>query len=516
VNADAASKVGQAAVVEIGSTGIRMLLADIDGQGGFLVRDRAGKPLALGRDVFTTGLISRDTASRCLAILSGFREVLAGWGMRPEGASCIATSALREARNRDTFVDRVALQTGFRVETVEGIEEIRLMHLAIRHALREKLSETGRSNSMVIEVGGGSTELMLLRRNRIAAAHSFGTGTIRIQQQAIAATGSSRFVSRFIEESVATTCERLSSELRLETVKHFICIGSDARAAADRAGRKGGEAFWIVPREAFIDFANSVRAEEPAELAARLKLPMLEAEGMALGLHIARLYLDRTPAAEVIVPDASIREGMLVSLSQGTGGEEEEGYRQQVIAAAKALGRRCLYDEAHALHVASNAVTLYRALAPEHGLGPHEELLLEVGALLHDVGAFIKTSGHHKHSEYIVSNSEIFGLRRDDQAVIAGIVRYHRKQPPLPSHPGFSSLPPASRILVLKLAAILRVADALDRGHTQKVSIKAVERIESGLLLRTGSPADLSIERYGLAEKAGMLEDVFGLKVALA
>jgi exopolyphosphatase / guanosine-5'-triphosphate,3'-diphosphate pyrophosphatase len=508
---------GPIAVVEVGSTGIRMLLARADGKGGFKVIDRAGKPLALGRDVFTAGTISRDTASRCIAILKGFREALGAWGVESSSASCIATSALREARNRETFIDRVALRTGFRIETVEGIEEIRLMHLAIRHALSEKLSDMARSNSMVIEVGGGSTEIMLLKRNRMAAAHSLGLGTVRIQQQAKSTSGTGRFLSRYLEEGIATACERLSSEFRLDSARNFICIGSDARLAAERAGTRAGEAFWTVPRKAFIEFEEGIAASEPEELAASFRVPLSEAEGMAPGLHVARLFLEKTQAKEVIVPDASIREGMIVSLSAGPDGlEGEEAYRSQVIASAKALGKRYRYDEPHSLHVAALSLAIFDGLEAEHGLGPHERLLLEVGAILHDIGAFIRTSGHHKHSEYIVTNSEIFGLRRDDTAILSNLVRYHRKQTPQPSHPNFTSLPPASRTVVMKLSAILRVADALDRGHGQRISIKAIEKTETGITLRTAEVADLSLERYSLAEKADLLEEVFGFKAALA
>ncbi len=508
---------GPIAVVEIGSTGIRLLLARVDGKGGFEVIDRAGKPLALGRDVFTTGMISRETASRCLAILKGFRELLLGWGVDPKDASCIATSAIREARNRETFMDRVALQSGFRVETVEGIEEIRLMHLALRHALKDHLAEMAKSNSMVIEVGGGSTELMLLKRNRIAAAHSLGVGTVRIQQQSKDASGTGRFLSRLIEEGIATACERLSTEFKLKGVRNFICIGSDARIAAERVGKRAGESYWTVPRTAFLRFEEEIAAAKPEDLAAALRVPLSETEGMAPGLRVARLFLEETSADEVIVPDASIREGMLVSISAGPAGlEEEEEYRAQVIASAEALGRRYRYDEAHSLHVASLSLALFDFLQADHGLGPHERLLLEVGAILHDIGTFIKTSGHHKHSEYIVANSEIFGLRKDDAAVLSSVVRYHRKQTPQPSHPGFTSLPPRARITVMKLAAILRVADALDRGHGQRVVIRSIERTDAGIVIRAEGSADLSLERYSLAEKANLLEEAFGLKAALS
>jgi exopolyphosphatase/guanosine-5'-triphosphate,3'-diphosphate pyrophosphatase len=502
------------AVIEVGSTGIRLLVAELDGEGGWRIFDRAGKPVPLGRDVFTSGQISLDSASRCLSILRGFRDVLAGWGIDVADAVCIATSALREARNRETFIDRVRLQTGFLLKTVEGIEEIRLMHLALHYAIRERRAELARSNSMVIEVGGGSTEIMLLRRNRIAAAHSLGVGTVRIQQQVESSMGSGRYLMRFLEESINTTCERLSSELKLEGIKSFICIGSDARIAAEKAGHRACDTFSVLSRQAFMDFSKRISGYQPDDLVQNLRIAYSEAEGMIPGLLIARLFLERTDADEVIVPDISIREGILISMASGS--DEREEFHAQVRASAVALGKRYHFDENHSQHVAKLALRLFDDLGPEHGLDGHARLLLEVAGILHDIGTFIKTSGHHKHSEYILANSEIFGLAEDERAVVANVVRYHRKQPPAPTHVNFMSLEPGLRMKVTKLSAILRVADALDRGHTQRVDIASTEKSETLLVVRTGGTVDLSLERYSLEEKANMFEDVFGLKVTLA
>jgi exopolyphosphatase / guanosine-5'-triphosphate,3'-diphosphate pyrophosphatase len=152
----------------------------------------------------------------------------------------------------------------------------------------------------------------------------------------------------------------------------------------------------------------------------------------------------------------------------------------------------------------------------EHGLGRRERLLLELGAILHDVGTFIKTSGHHKHGEYMVANSEIFGLNRVDLTIVANVVRYHRKAPPASNHINFIALPREDRIVVMKLAAILRVADALDRGHDQRVRDAVFERREERFVIKVGDPADLSLERLSLAEKGDMFEDVFGLEPILS
>jgi len=503
------------AVIEIGSTGIRLVIAEIDQNGAWRVVDRAGKPLSLGRDVFTTGVISRESLLNCLEVLDGFQLLIAGWGIAAADVHVIATSALREARNRDTFSDRVHLQTGFRVNVVEGIEENRLMYLAVRYALKDDRPQFSRSNSIIIEVGGGSTEMMLLRRGKMVAAHSIRLGTILIDQQVQQAMGSSRYLQRFLQDQVRSTCEGLNDELDLSHVRTFIVAGSDARLAASRLGAELNANCAIVPRAAFTAFVERIQGYTVEECVQQLRIPFAEAEALIPGLLTYKLFLEETAAAEIIVPNVSIREGLLITLASGVEPELQEEFYSQIIASAVSLGKRYHYDEEHRLHVTKLALALFDALKGEHGMDRRARLMLEVAGILHDIGMFIRNSGHHKHSQYIVANSEIFGLHRDDLDIVSNVVRYHRKAPPNSTHIAFIALQREERMLVLKLSSLLRVADALDRGHSQRIDSIEVERRSDTLVIRTSGRHDLSLERMGLKEKADMFQDVFGYKVVL-
>ena len=519
--AKAASTPSLVAVIEIGSTGIRLVVADVDGLGGFKVIDRAGKQSRIGRDVFTSGMVSREAVRECIAVLSPpSASSSAATASTPKDARVIATSALREAQNRDTFVDRIALQTGFKVVIVEDIEENHLMYLGVQHALQDERKLLSRSNALILEVGGGSTEIMLLRRGRMAGAHSLRIGTVRFDEQVRGAGVSHAYLRQFLEDNVRTACDHLDSELPLESVKTFIVIGSDARLASSRisprlAAADGGENYAIIDRSDFIAFADEAAALSPEDCVAKLRVPWSDAEGMGYSLTIERLFLERTGAETVVVPNVSIREGLLLSTSLGSYAGVESEMRAQVVASAVSLGRKFHSDEAHARHVADLSLAIYDSLVREHGLGSRERLLMEIAGLLHDIGTFIKTSGHHKHGEYIVANSEIFGLSRADLTIVSNVVRYHRKAPPASTHVNFIALPREDRVVVMKLAAIIRVADALDRGHDQRVRDATFERREERFVIRASGAADLSLERLSLAEKGDMFEDVFGLEPVL-
>lgn len=503
------------AVIEIGSTGIRAIIANIFETGLYEVLERAGKPVSLGRDAFANGSISRDTIRESIAVLRGIRELLRSYGIKPESARVVATSAIREAENRDAFIDRVALRTGFKVEIVEDIEESHYMYLAVQYALGNDAKYFARSNSIIIEVGGGSTELMLLRRGRIVAAHSLRLGTVRVDEQSRAAMGATGYLMRFLADNVRTACDSMEEELPLGGVKSFIVIGHDARFAAKLAGIEGREDYRVIPKAAFVAVIDRLRSMSVDTIVSEFHLPYDQAESLVPGLVIIGLFLERTKAEELIVPNVSMREGLLVAIAGGKGGEIEAEIHTQIIASTIGLGRRYHFDEEHARNVAAHGLFLFDKLAELHGMGRRDRVLLEAAAWLHDIGTFIKADGHHHHSEYIVRNSEIFGLQREDLTIVANIVRYHRKAGPSPSHINYMSLSREDRTIVLKLAALLRVADALDRGHTQRLTLEGLEIKEDHLLLRTDCEGDLSMERLSLVEKGDIFEDVFGYKVVV-
>lgn len=490
-------------------------MANVSGDGGYEILDKAGKSVALGRDVFMTGLVSRESTRECIAVLRGFRELLRAYGVEPEAARVVATSALREAENRDAFVDRVAMRTGFRVDVIEAIEESHYMYLAVQRALGGDARNFARTNSIIIEVGGGSTELMLLRRGRIVAAHSLRLGTIRVDEHSKAAMGSSGYLMRFLADNVRTACDGLEDDLPLSSIRSYIVIGNDARFAARVAGQEARLDYAVVARNTFLALVDSIKGLSVDELVSSYRVPYSDAEALIPGLVITALFLERTGAEELIIPHVSIRDGMLISMSGGSGDGIEAELHKQIISSVVGLGKRCHFDEDHAVHVCSHALFLFDRLGNYHGMGRHERQLLEVAAYLHDIGNFIRTSGHQRHSEYIVLNSEIFGLHRDDLTIVANLVRYHRKSGPSSSHVNYVSLSRADRAIVLKLSAILRVADALDRGHTQRFKLVNTEMKEDHLVLHTDCQGDLSLERLSLAEKGDMFEDVFGLKVVV-
>jgi exopolyphosphatase/guanosine-5'-triphosphate,3'-diphosphate pyrophosphatase len=224
-------------------------------------------------------------------------------------------------------------------------------------------------------------------------------------------------------------------------------------------------------------------------------------------------------ADELLVPAVGLKDGVLIDLAEDLASHEahEDRKDRQAVAGSLALGRRNLFDEAHALQVSRLAASLFDQLRKVHGMGAAERRMLLAAAVLHDIGAFVGYKKHHKHSLYLIANSEIPEFTPRETDIVANVARYHRKGVPAEHHVAFTALEEDDRDRVVKLASLLRIADALDREHVQAVrALTAKVTRGHKLKLEIDGEGDLLLERWALRRKGGLFETVFGLEIGLA
>ena len=503
------------AVIEIGSTGIRLLVAEITDDKKRNILDRSELPVALGRDVFTSGVISRETLLQCLQILNRYGEQLEGWGITRAETTVIGTSAIREAVNRDPVVDRIKVKTGFTVKVIDGIEENRLMYIAVTECLKDESVSVRESDSIILEVTGGSTEVMLIEKGKMAGAHTMRLGTVIIEQQLKNMMGSLDDARRYIEEFIRNTKGSLNNELNLGKVKQFIAVGGDMRLASLFTGKPISTYLWEIERSEFDQFVDEVQHYTIEECIARFKLSYSDAQTFHVSLLAYKLFIKLTNVDKIIVPETSIREGVLISKSYQPDEELQKEFNSQITASATNLLRKYRGDEKHAEYVRMMCLRLYDALQKELGLDAKARMLLETSAILHDCGMFIRAVDHNLHSKYIILHSEIFGLSRDETSLIAQIVSYHRGSKMPQDDPEFKLLARADRMTILKLSAILRAADALDRSHQQKINNFDISISTESLTIRVKGHDNLLLEKLAISEKGDLFENVFGYKIVL-
>ncbi|MCG3180415.1 MAG: Exopolyphosphatase [Phycisphaerae bacterium] len=499
------------AVVDIGASAIRMAIAEVGPRGDIRTLETPAKPVPIGRDVFTTQRISRPTRLEVIDVLKGFAELMETYQVRHR--RIIATSALREALDRDTFLDWVYVRTGIDIEVIEPIEETQLTLTAVQSVLGPRLKEA--RDVLIMEVGGGSTELMILHRGDVVLSQGLSLGALRMQQKLAGLDPRPATRMRLLSREIEGVVQNVAREFDLGKIDFFVSLGSEMRFVARTLGERAGENCLTLRRDAFASLVRDVSRMDVDGIVDRFGLPFADAETLSATLSVHLMMLEATGAEQVTVPMVSLRDGLLLGLASLVAGRRGSDFSRQVIASARALGRKYHYDQKHALQVGRLALKLFDFLQKDHKLGQRERLLLEVSCILHDIGMFVRNSAHHKHSQYLVKASELFGLRKAEKDVLSEIVRYHRKAIPMPTHLDYMSLSRADRVTVSKLAAILRVADALDRAHLGRVRDFDMERQRDALVLRVRGVDDLAVERSGLKAKGDLFEDVFGLTVVL-
>jgi len=497
------------AALDLGASAIRLIIAEGEGD-NMRVIEEASRGVLIGKDTFTSGRIGQPAVEAALQAIEGFRTIMDTFGVVRYRA--VATSALREATNRDTVLDRIRVRTGIDVEVIDGSEENRLTYLAVRESLKS-LPELASETCLVAEVGGGSADLSTLHGGQPAHSGTYAIGSIRLRQSFAAFQGTPTHFQKLILRHIKNVVDDIRRELPLNEVKHFIALGADARLVARGLGAGESQSPSTFPREVFLKACTDLASLDVDTILQTHGLSQADAETLGPALLVYSELVRATDAPNITVSNATLRHGLIVDLARSEAGLGIEVLSRQVLASARALGEKYSYDAKHARNIANLALRLFDELKAEHGLDARDRLLLEVAALLHDIGLFVNIRAHHKHSQYLISVSEIFGMSRDDLLVVSNIARYHRRGLPQRSHIPYMALDREAKIVVNKLGAILRLANALDADHQQKVKNVRV-RSEGGVMaFEVEGVGDLTMERLALLARSDFFQDAFGRRV---
>lgn len=497
------------AVIDIGTNSIHMVLAEIQADGSYQIVDRYKDMCRLGNGAFADRCLSDEAMSRGLEVIRTLVTLARNKGF--DRIEAVATSAVREARNGGAFIGVVAEQTGLTVKVISGIEEARLIFLGVQHGIA--LTD---QPVLVVDVGGGSVELMVGTRHALIYAKSVKLGAIRLLEQYLTKMPPVTATLQRLEEHVT---RQLTAALDRCTVKQFAAVIATSGMAGNLA-----EIIHLRRTERPLLQLNlaKVTQKEVSEVEtllarsttrARLSLPGLDPKRVDTLLPAAmvlRRVLELTHADELTICDKAIREGIIfdfiVRHREKIQAEHEtpDVRRRSVLS----LARRCHAPEVHSLHVAGLALRLFDQTKRLHGLGDPEREWLEYAAMLHDAGYLINPRQHHKHSYYVIKHGDLSGLSAEEIEVIANIARYHRRALPHAKHGAYARLSLKRKRAVRILSALLRVADALDRTHfsvvdTLEVKIGRVMRI----ILRVSGDAEF--ETWAAKSRADLLGQVF-------
>lgn len=504
------------AAVDIGTNSVHMVIARVGEDGRMEILEREKDMVRLGRSSGDMKELAPDAIDRGVAALKRCRSVADAHGAE---LAAVATSAVREAENRAEFLDRAWDEAGVSVEVISGFEEARLIHLGVLQSL--PLYD---ERVLLCDIGGGSTEVLLGQRGDVLASRSFRLGAIRVTERFLADEPvKPKHVERCRQhaETILTAFGAEVAEAGFDTV-----VGASgtietvvAMALAARGGDSGlrtlnGQRIEAAEVTDVVDLlAATPRAAD------RAALPGMDAKRADIllgGAVILEQFVRACAVQELVFSDYALREGVLLDQARRRSGASL--HHLQDLRRRSVVHLMELTDEHpdHSREIARHALDLFDGLRPLLELDDEARPLLEAAALLCNVGSFISHSGHHKHSYYVIRNSEhLAGFTDREIELIAQVARYHRKSAPKPKHDEWRALRRPDRELVVRLAAVLRVAIGLDRSHRNRVASTSVDWDDDRLTvhLRPAGEAPVDLELHAADLRSGLLEDVTGRAV---
>jgi exopolyphosphatase/guanosine-5'-triphosphate,3'-diphosphate pyrophosphatase len=468
-------------------------------------------PLRLGESVFLRHRFTEEILKKGAKAFRHLKEVMDEFGVTRYRA--VATSASREARNRNAFVRHIKQKSGIALEVIGGEEESRLGREAALAALGPESPPR-----CILDLGGGSLELNLLRDHMVERSVQLPVGTVRLMTTlnipGVIRPAQAEQVRRYVRALLES---RLPSRPNLGD-GIAVALGGNAETLAAVAPGPREHGVPTLQLSLLRERLPGILKRDVRERMKAYAVRRDRADVMAIAaitfITLGRYLNLRT----LLVPGVGIREGLLQEIARDAFSRKEphryNAAARQLLVGTRSFARRLKYDQPHAEHVRELSIMLFDQLQPLHHLPAQARVLLEAGALLHDVGHMVSHRGHHKHGEYLVLNGDIPALEGRDAAMVAALVRYHnRKSDPAGHHTAYSGLPTVDKRIARRLAAILRIAEGLDHSHRERVTNLRASFQRAAVGLQVTARGDAAEDLRDAIRSAELFEKEFHVRL---
>jgi len=498
------------AFFDLGTNSVRLLVARFQADRSYNVLTKQKEVVRLGEGEFIRGWLKDDAMDRAVLVCRRFADLARSFGA--EKYVAVATSATREARNSEEFLERLRSEAGLEVRMISGIEEARLIYLGVSRGV-----EMGDAVALFIDIGGGSTEIILGDRYREHLLESLRLGAIRLTNRFFEDGATDPVppkvyenICRYVRDAVRPTAERVGAGHASVACGSSGTIQNLAEIARRSLHDRTADAPPALTRD---DLRKTAAMLCSLSLDQRKRVPGINPERADIiiaGAAILEEIMDGFNLSEIRTSDRGLRDGLIVDYltqMEGIPAAERHVLRRQSI---QRLKEACRANPEHTQAVARLSLELFDsgAQAGLHSLGSVERELLEYAAHLHDIGELISFSSHHLHSHYIIRNADLPGFDRGEIDTIAAVARHHRKKPP--------GTEPGSGEVVSVLSAFLRLAEHLDRSHAGLVKSARITSADAGeAILEVACGADCTLEVSAVRSDARAFKKIFGRELAI-
>lgn len=502
-----------AGVIDIGSNSIKLLIGEPAGN-DVMILESLKNIVPIGRSTFLKGYISQEPINLTINILEKYKKILSEYNVKQ--IFVIATTAVREAANRSIFVDTVRRKTGLEIEVLNVGDIVYYIDAYISYKLKDTYP-IHHKNLLICEMGAGSVDVSLLKKGFTLLNIGLALGSLRFKQLTSKAGGSlaeaSEALSEYIENEFSYFRRRLP---RVHVDDIFLIDENQEYLRAMLPSKKVATKFFqfgVSDVERIIGELSDKTAEE---IAHDYDVPLENADALLPYMMILKNFFVITQNPHVYVMETSLAEAVLANKILGLELTKRYNKTNQLLSVAHSICEQYNMDLNHAKQTAHFARVLFEGLREQLGLEDNELLYLTLAAYLHDIGKFISNRSHHKHSEYIISSLNLFRLTDDEIKIIAAVARYHRRGEPSKSHIVYNSLAEDKQIVVQKLASLLRLANALDHSHRQKVkSMEILNGMSDNITVLINSQDNFLLEKNDFNEKKDLFEKITGSRIKL-
>ena len=494
-----------AAVIDIGSSDVKLQVSQLRGK-QIVPLSTLEYPLKLGHEVFCLGKISFECLRELSHILTGFAQVMREFGVQQYRA--VGTTALREARNREFILDQLLIQNRMAVEILDDGREKSLIYSAMTRALRaQDAPKKTPEQALLAYIGTGSIGISLFNGSHIFFTQNISTGSLKLHDILGGVLEDTDDFAVVVEEYLDSVFTPIALPAPYSAITKLVLSGSETQRIARLCNAKTVDGSLVIKAKALLDLYRQIRLLPLEKLALKFNLSEDAAEMLYSSLAIYAKLLKFTGALHIVAPKVELWDSLLEEMLL----QKNTQTREHALACAVTVAKRYRYLQNHADFLRALVCSMFDKLKALHGLSPSYKLLLEVAAILHDSGFFINAKHHLCSNAHIVKYTDIYGLSDKDTLMAAYICRFNEMESPDYKDAAFSSFTSGEKIIALKLAAIFRLACALDISQKQKMSDIKMRLDAQRLLISAKSDCNTRLELWAFEKCAAFFKEVFGI-----
>ena len=499
------------AAIDIGSYEVSMKIFEMSKRIGFREINDVRYQLELGRGTYATGRLEMETVDELCEILNDFKRMMADFGV--ESWRACATSSLRELKNPTIILEQIYQRTGIRVEILSNAEQHFLGYKSIA-AIESGFKKAIQKGTAILDIGGGNLQVSLFDKDALVLTQSIRMGSLRIRQRLKDLEKTTPHYDRLVEEFIRNdlmSFQRLY--LKDKEISNLILMGDFLTDTIfqDKSGEN------IITKTEFLKKYDSIVNMSDYDLADSMGLEPEYASLIIPNMVIIRNFIELFQAEALWIPGVSLLDGIAYDYAEKNKYlKSAHNFENDILVASRNIARRYSSGKDHLTGTCDLAMDIFDSTKKIHGMGKRERLLLQISVLLHDCGKYISMTDVAEYSYQIIMATEIIGLSTEERQVIASVVRYNTKE--FGCYEEINRETAMSReeyLLTAKLAAILRLANAMDRSHYQKVKALNVKLKDRTLYLIIDSVKDVSLELGLLKDKTEFFESVFGIRLVM-